>query len=152
MWTLTRICLLCFVHFCGHLRSLAYYVLSTFVDTCAHLLIMCCPLLWTLTRTCLLCSVHFCGHLRTLAYYALSTFVDTYAHLLIMLCPLLWTLACDVPVEPIYLMASQCRCRELSVADIYRITYGYQLYQNGIISTFLPCFVGRNSGIMEFYN
>ena len=56
-------CLLCLVHFCGHLRALfvipcpllwtlarhAYYALSTFVDTCAH------------------------------AYYALSTFVDTSA-------------------------------------------------------------------------
>ena len=27
--------LLCAVHFCGHLRVFAYYVLSTLVDTCA---------------------------------------------------------------------------------------------------------------------
>ena len=88
-------------------------------------MLMCysCPLLWTLAHARLLCVVHFSGHLCVL-----------------------------VLVMPIYLMASQCRCRELSVADIYRITYGYQLYQFGIISTLLICFIGRNSSIMEFYN
>ena len=118
-----RCILLCAVYFCGHLRSLAYYALSTLVDTCAHLLIMLCPLLWTLTLTCLLCFVHFSGHLRVM--FRLCLF---------------------------YLMASKCPCRELSVANIYRITYSYQLYQNGIISTFLSWFSGQNSGIMELYN
>ena len=58
-------CVLCAVHFSGHLRVLsvmrcpllwtlarvACYALSTFVDTCA---------------CCVLCAVHFSGHLRVL--------------------------------------------------------------------------------------
>ena len=38
------------------------------------------------------------------------------------------------------------------VADIYRITYSYQICRFGIISAILLCFVRRNSIILEFYN
>ena len=122
------------------------------MDTYAHSPVMRCPLLWTLAHARLLCVVHFCGHLRTFACYVLFTLMNTSARLPIMRCPLLWTLVCDGLVIPIYLMASQCRSRELSVTDIYRIIYSYQICRFGIISTLLICFIGRNSGIMEFYN
>ena len=79
MWTLARVvcyvlstlvdtcarCVLCAVHFSGHLRVLC---------------VMCCPLLWTLARVvcyvlstlvdagacCVLCAVHFSGRWRVL--------------------------------------------------------------------------------------
>ena len=35
LWTLAHARLLCVVHFCGHLRTFACYVLSTLVDTAA---------------------------------------------------------------------------------------------------------------------